>query len=52
MVFGGSGLIKGVVFGGSGLIKGVVFGGGGLIKRVGSWWEWPNKRGGLLVGVA
>jgi len=32
MVFVGSGLIKGMVFGGSGLIKGMVFGRSGLIK--------------------
>ena len=32
MIFGGSGLIKGMVFGGSGLIKGMVFGGSGLIR--------------------
>jgi hypothetical protein len=34
VIFGGSGLIRGVIFGGSGLIRGVIFGGSGLIRGV------------------
>ena len=41
MVFGRSGLLRGVVLGGRSLIRGVVFG------RSGLGWEEPYKRVGL-----
>ena len=48
----GSGLIREVDIDGSGLIREVAFCGSGLIREVAFWWEWPYKRGGLLMGVA